>query len=146
MMHPDPVTDLLSSGLHSDQGPVADGAGVDESLVPDRDIVTEHRGRGLLTVDHRIVLDIGAGTDPHRTDIAAQDHAVEDRGVLPDCHVPDDHSTGGDPGGAVYSWHPPVEREDQGTGDRGRQSSAHVTTLTDGRGMTGVESHALSRR
>lgn len=81
--------------------------------MPNGDVISQNAGGVCIDVHGGIVLNVRAGADSDRADVAAQHASVEDAGIGADFYVSDDGCIGGDPRGGVDFWGVSVDRDDQ---------------------------------
>src|SRR5699024_7473986 len=74
---------------HPDQAVILHRAAVHHRAVADRDVGTDAHRVSVIDVDHASVLDVAARAHLDAVHVAAQHTAVEDAGLLPQHHLPD---------------------------------------------------------
>jgi hypothetical protein len=87
------LTDLRAiehHGSHSHEAEIANAAGMNDRRVADRAIRTNHRRHVVSEVNHRAVLNIRSLPDLDRFDVSTQNSSVENTGVPPQPHIPNE--------------------------------------------------------
>ena len=83
---PDPRA-VEDDAAHADQRVVPDFRPVHHRVVPDRDVVAEHRGRAVPDVHRRVVLHVGIPADDDGRDVPADTGAAPDIGAVAEGNV-----------------------------------------------------------
>src|SRR5271154_6728227 len=88
---------IENDSAHADERPGADRAAVQDRIVPDRAILPDIHGKAHVGMQHRILLNVGAGAEENPLVVAAQRRAEPDAAVVAQHYVADDVGVGRDP-------------------------------------------------